>query len=113
VFCRSFETVAVARLSVGPTWASLTEVQRQELTESLARYNMTNHNAMAETRRPLAGLSRSIPAARLSGPGRRLFATGKQPYAIASGGPVSDGLGRSMGTRPSGRVGSVKTMSRA
>ena len=38
VIRRSFDTVAVARLSVGPTWASLTEAQRQELTESLGRY---------------------------------------------------------------------------
>jgi phospholipid transport system substrate-binding protein len=28
----------MARLSVGPTWASLTEAQRQQLAESFGRY---------------------------------------------------------------------------
>ena len=38
VIRRSFDTAAMARLSVGPTWASLTEAQRQEVTESFGRY---------------------------------------------------------------------------
>jgi phospholipid transport system substrate-binding protein len=35
---RSFDIAAMARLSVGPTWASLTDAQRQQLTESFGRY---------------------------------------------------------------------------
>jgi len=38
VIRRSFDIAAMARLSVGPTWASLTEAQRQQLTESFGRY---------------------------------------------------------------------------
>jgi phospholipid transport system substrate-binding protein len=38
VIRRSFDIAAMARLSVGPTWASLTEAQRQQLSESLGRY---------------------------------------------------------------------------
>jgi phospholipid transport system substrate-binding protein len=38
VIRRSFDIAAMARLSVGPTWASLTEAQRQQLTESSGRY---------------------------------------------------------------------------
>jgi MlaC protein len=35
VIRRSFDIAVMARLSVGPTWASLTEAQRQQLTEGL------------------------------------------------------------------------------
>jgi phospholipid transport system substrate-binding protein len=38
VIRRSFDIVSMARLSVGPTWASLSDAQRQEMTESFARY---------------------------------------------------------------------------
>ena len=38
VIRRSFDIAAMARLSVGPTWASLTDAQRQQLTESFGRY---------------------------------------------------------------------------
>src|SRR5712691_4835260 len=38
VIRRSFDIAAMARLSVGPTWASLTEAQRQQLSESFGRY---------------------------------------------------------------------------
>jgi phospholipid transport system substrate-binding protein len=38
VIRRSFDIAAMARLSVGPTWANLTEAQRQRLTESFGRY---------------------------------------------------------------------------
>ena len=35
---RSFDIAAMARLSVGQPWAGLTEAQRQQVTESFARY---------------------------------------------------------------------------
>ena len=38
VIRRSFDIAAMARLSVGPTWASLTEAQRRQLSESFGRY---------------------------------------------------------------------------
>jgi phospholipid transport system substrate-binding protein len=38
VIRRSFDIAAMARLSVGPTWTSLTDAQRQQLTESFGRY---------------------------------------------------------------------------
>ena len=38
VIRRSFDVATMARLSVGPTWASLTEGQRQQMTESYGRY---------------------------------------------------------------------------
>jgi phospholipid transport system substrate-binding protein len=38
VIRRSFDILSMARLSVGPTWTSLTEAQRQQLTESFARH---------------------------------------------------------------------------
>jgi phospholipid transport system substrate-binding protein len=38
VIRRSFDIAAMARLSVGPTWSSLTDVQRRQLTESFGRY---------------------------------------------------------------------------
>ena len=38
VIRRTFDIPAMARLSVGPSWASLTEAQRQQVTESFARY---------------------------------------------------------------------------
>jgi phospholipid transport system substrate-binding protein len=38
VIRRTFDIAAMARLSVGPSWASLSEGQRQQATESFARY---------------------------------------------------------------------------
>ncbi len=38
VIRRSFDIASMARLSVGPCWASLTEGQRQQMTESYGRY---------------------------------------------------------------------------
>jgi phospholipid transport system substrate-binding protein len=34
----SFDIASMARLAVGPSWASLTEAQRQQVTKSLGRY---------------------------------------------------------------------------
>jgi phospholipid transport system substrate-binding protein len=38
VIRRSFDIASMARLSVGPSWAGLSETQRQQMTESFARY---------------------------------------------------------------------------
>ena len=38
VIRRSFDIAAMARLSVGPTWATVTEAQRRQLSESFGRY---------------------------------------------------------------------------
>src|SRR5215471_2392689 len=38
VIRRSFDIASMARLAVGPTWASLSEAQRQRMTESFGRY---------------------------------------------------------------------------
>ena len=38
VIHRSFNIASMARLSVGPSWSSLTDVQRQQMTESYGRY---------------------------------------------------------------------------
>jgi phospholipid transport system substrate-binding protein len=38
VIRRSFDIASMARLSVGPTWAGLSEAQRQQMTESFGRY---------------------------------------------------------------------------
>jgi phospholipid transport system substrate-binding protein len=38
VIRRIFDIASMARLSVGPSWASLTEAQRQQVTESFGRY---------------------------------------------------------------------------
>ena len=38
VIRRSFDIASMARLSVGPSWASLTDAQRQQMTESYGRY---------------------------------------------------------------------------
>src|SRR6202049_1075212 len=38
VIRRTFDIPAMARLSVGPSWTSLTEAQRQQVTESFGRY---------------------------------------------------------------------------
>src|SRR5260370_40608796 len=35
---RTFDIPSMARLSVGPSWATLTEAQRQQVTESVGRY---------------------------------------------------------------------------
>ena len=38
VIRRTFDLPSMARLSVGPSWATLTETQRQQVTESFGRY---------------------------------------------------------------------------
>jgi phospholipid transport system substrate-binding protein len=38
VILRSFDIASMARLAVGPSWAGLTEAQRQQVTESFGRY---------------------------------------------------------------------------
>ena len=38
VIRRSFDFASMARLSVGPSWAGLSEAQRQQMTESYGRY---------------------------------------------------------------------------
>jgi phospholipid transport system substrate-binding protein len=38
VIRRSFDIASMTRLAVGPSWASLTEPQRQQVTESFGRY---------------------------------------------------------------------------
>ena len=38
VIRRSFDIVSMTRLAVGPSWANLTEAQRQQVTESFGRY---------------------------------------------------------------------------
>ena len=38
VIRRSFDIASMARLSVGPSWTSLTDAQRQQMTESYGRY---------------------------------------------------------------------------
>src|SRR5208282_3323731 len=38
VIRRTFDIPSMTRLSVGPSWASLTEAQRQQVTESFGRY---------------------------------------------------------------------------
>jgi phospholipid transport system substrate-binding protein len=38
VILRTFDIPSMARLSVGPSWATLTEAQRQQVTESFGRY---------------------------------------------------------------------------
>jgi phospholipid transport system substrate-binding protein len=38
VIRRTFDVPAMARLSVGPSWASLSEAQRQQVVESFGRY---------------------------------------------------------------------------
>jgi phospholipid transport system substrate-binding protein len=38
VIRRSFDIASMARLSIGPFWTSLTEAQRQQMTESYGRY---------------------------------------------------------------------------
>jgi phospholipid transport system substrate-binding protein len=35
---RTFDIASMVRLSVGPSWAALTEAQRQQMTESFGRY---------------------------------------------------------------------------
>ena len=38
VIRRTFDIASMARLSVGPSWAGLSEAQRQQMTESFGRY---------------------------------------------------------------------------
>jgi ABC-type transporter MlaC component len=46
VIRRNFDIAAMTRLSVGPTWASLTEAQRQQSSESLGRYISAIYSTM-------------------------------------------------------------------
>jgi len=43
VIRRSFDLPAMARLSIGASWASMTEAQRQQVTESFTRYISAIH----------------------------------------------------------------------
>jgi hypothetical protein len=43
VIRRSFDIASMARLSVGPSWAGLTEAQRQQITESFGSYISANY----------------------------------------------------------------------
>jgi phospholipid transport system substrate-binding protein len=43
VIRRSFDIASMARLSVGSSWAGLTEAQRQQVTESFARYTSATY----------------------------------------------------------------------
>ena len=64
VIRRTFDIASMARLSVGPSWASLTEAQRQQVTESFGRYIS------------------AIYADRFDGyAGQKLEVTGEQPAA--------------------------------
>jgi phospholipid transport system substrate-binding protein len=38
VICRTFDIASMARLSIGPSWPSLTDAQRQQATDSFGRY---------------------------------------------------------------------------
>ena len=38
VICRTFDIASMARLSIGPSWPSLSDAQRQQATESFGRY---------------------------------------------------------------------------
>jgi phospholipid transport system substrate-binding protein len=38
VICRTFDIASMARLSIGPSWASLGAAQHQQVTESFGRY---------------------------------------------------------------------------
>lgn len=38
VIRRSFDIASMTRLAVGPSWANITEAQRQQVTESFGRY---------------------------------------------------------------------------
>jgi phospholipid transport system substrate-binding protein len=38
VIRRTFDVPTMARLSIGPSWATLTDAQRQQMTESFGRY---------------------------------------------------------------------------
>src|SRR5438132_1574990 len=38
VIRRTFDVASMARLSVGPSWAGLTETQHQQMAESFGRY---------------------------------------------------------------------------
>src|ERR1700686_5523496 len=61
---RSFDIASMARLSVGPSWSSLTVAQRQQMTESYGRYIS------------------AIYADRFDGyAGQKLQVTGEQPAA--------------------------------
>ena len=43
VIHRTFDIASMARLSVGPSWAGLTEAQHQQVTESFGRYISANY----------------------------------------------------------------------
>ena len=50
VICRTFDIASMARLSVGPSWANLTEAQRQQVNESYRTLHI------GDLRRPLRQL---------------------------------------------------------
>ena len=62
VIRRSFDIASMARLSVGSSWAGLSEAQRQQMTESFARYISATYADRFD-----------------SYAGRRLEVTGEQP----------------------------------
>ncbi len=59
VIRRSFDIPTMARLSVGPSWATLTESQRQQVTESFGRYISAIY-AGAISRRSMPTVSTAI-----------------------------------------------------
>jgi phospholipid transport system substrate-binding protein len=73
VIRRSFDIAAMARLSVGPTWASLTEAQRQQLSESFGRYMSAIYADRFE-----------------SYGGQKLEVTGQQPAPSGLDGAISE-----------------------
>ena len=74
---RSFDIPTMARLAVGPSWATLTEAQRQQVTDSFGRYIS------------------AIYADRFdSYAGQRLEVTGEQPAAAGRDGAQPDRQGQ-------------------
>ncbi len=52
VIRRTFDIPSMARLSVGSSWATLTEAQRQQVTESLGRYISAIYADRSSLQRP-------------------------------------------------------------
>ena len=65
VIRRSFDLASMARLSVGPSWAGLSEARRQQVTESFGRY-----------------ISAIYADRFYSYAGQELLVTGEQPNAV-------------------------------
>jgi hypothetical protein len=86
VIRRSFDLASMARLSVGPSWANLTDAQRQQVTDSFGRYIS------------------AIYADRFdSYAGQRLEVTGEQP--VAAGIMVKSRIVRPAATRSKSTTG--------